>query len=352
VSRSISLPPLAPSGAVAPWELPWQQSMEFYLSIEGEKHGPVSLFRVGELLREGSVTPETLGWHRDLDGWLPLEEISSLESVIEREWAGKQSPSLPPEAPDAEPRTEPDAAPATRRRAGGGAPAPGDPGVPVPPEGRQAAEGARTPRSETLESPLGPGAGVEEEGELPAPLQAGLLRRFWARMFDYLLVTVVVFLVSDVTPPQPAEGEAISDFFRRYLDEMQSPEATRYATTQFFALVAWHFLEAVLIHLVGATPGKWLFRIQVVTGERRRLPLPRSLVRSFFVYLLGVGLYLMPLILIALAFSFFRIMATGRALWDQTLDLRVEGQPLSVRRIVAAVFAFLFLMMLQSLKFS
>ena len=58
--------------------------MDFYLSIDGEKVGPVSIFRVSELLETEEITADTKGWHRDLDGWKPLREISALDTVIER----------------------------------------------------------------------------------------------------------------------------------------------------------------------------------------------------------------------------------------------------------------------------
>jgi len=316
--------------------------MEFYLSIDGEKHGPVSLFRVGELLSEGTVTAETLGWHRDMGGWRPLEEIPALATLIERERSDRRPPPLPApeeaEESDEWPRDEASATSQGPRQAERDLV-------------RRSGERGETPSIASTDAPA-VDAGEGAAGEPAVPSLARPMRRLLARGFDYLLVTVVVSLASSYVPPQMAEGESLSQFFERYFESSRSPEAVRYVWTQFFALLAWHGIEAVLIHLVGSTPGKWLFRIQVVTDARRRLLLPRSLARSYLVYLFGVGLYLGPLALIALAFSLFRLVATGGFLWDQTLGLRVEGRALGPRRILFVVVAFLVMMMLPSLKIS
>jgi hypothetical protein len=58
--------------------------MDFYLSIDGAKKGPYSIFKVGELLESGEVTAETLAWHRDLTEWTPLSEVPALEMLRER----------------------------------------------------------------------------------------------------------------------------------------------------------------------------------------------------------------------------------------------------------------------------
>lgn len=281
--------------------------MEFYLSIDGEKQGPVSIFKVAEWLRSEKITRETLGWHRDLDGWKPLKDIPALETVLLRQNDEKEEELPPP---------------------------PELPGTSAPP----------TPPlpSETNDSP--PAAILIRE--------ARPFTRFWARMFDYTLVSVIVFLFSDVEFPQPQPGESFADMLARYIEQMQEEDARALARTQFLAMVGWHVLEAFLIHFFRTTPGKALFGIRVSGQDGNPVPALRSLGRSFYTYILGAGFYQVPFILIGMTFSFFRLMATGQCLWDQHLKLRVEGRRLSAGRIILAIAAFFGLLLLQSVKFS
>ncbi len=296
--------------------------MDFYLSIDGSKRGPYSLLKVGELLESGDVSGDSLAWHRDLDGWKPLREIPALEMLRERSKARAEEnlPQEPVAPPPPKPEPEPE---------------------PVNPHAGEI-DGAPLPSTRPLVAPVVSGAAA---GTRP-------FVRFWARMFDYTAVSVLIFQLSDAAVPQPLPGESLAEIFGRYLAEMQKPEALVFARTLFFALIGWHFLEAVLIHLIGTTPGKALFGIRVrkITGEP--LPMKTSLGRSFYVYVMGVGFYQFPLILIGMIFSFFRIHSTGNCLWDQHLKIRVENPPLGALRIGMAFCAFFALFLLQSVKFS
>lgn len=289
--------------------------MDFYLSLGGEKAGPFSIFKVGELLESGAATPDTLAWHRGLEEWRPIGEIPALDAVRERSRPESAEPPSPPPLPD--------------------------PAVPAAP-----------PLSPYPGTPL-PEVGPAQVQVLAAAIEPSRpFPRFWARMFDYTLVSVAVFHFSDLAFPQPQPGEAIGDVFARYLEEMRKPEALVLARTLFLALVGWHVLEAILVHLIGTTPGKALFGIKVKTLDGGRVPVMVSLGRSFYVYVMGVGFYQFPFILIGMVFSFFRLTTTGQCLWDQHLRTKVEQAPLGAGRIVLAILAFFVLLTLQSVRFS
>jgi hypothetical protein len=293
------------------------EPMDFFLSLGGSKAGPYTIFKVGELLESGAANPDTLAWHRGLDGWKPIRDVPALEAVLQQV-----------ETPSSGAQSAPPAPPASPSR------------LPLPPE------------------PL-PGTPLPQVG--PAPAQV-LTRaavepsrpfvRFWARMFDFTLVSVIVFQFSDFAFPQPQAGENLGQFYTRYFEEMGSPGIVVFARTLFFAQIGWNLLEAVLIHLFGATPGKLLFGLKVRPAEGGRIAFLPSLGRAFYVYVLGVGFYQFPFILIGMIFSFFRLTTTGLCYWDQHLKTRVEHAPLGVVRIMLAIFAFFVLLTLQSVKFS
>ena len=291
--------------------------MDFYLSIDGSKQGPYSIFKVGDLLDSGEVTADTLAWHRDLDEWKPLREIAALEAVRERNQARKPA-SLPVSVP---------------------------PLLPVP-----ASESLIPHAREIGSSPLPQVEPAQVFSSVPRA-QARPFIRFWARMFDYTAVSVLIFQLSDMVIPHQGPNEGFSDLFARYMEEMQKPEALNFARTLFLSLIGWHLIEAVLVHLFGTTPGKALFGLNVKTEAGGAIPMLASLGRSFYVYVMGVGFYQFPFIFIGMIFSFFRIQSTGKCLWDQHLKTRVEARPLGGARIVLAICVFFALLLLQSVKF-
>ncbi|MDF1824931.1 MAG: RDD family protein [Verrucomicrobiales bacterium] len=274
--------------------------MDFYLSIDGQKEGPISQFRVGDWIDSGKVTESTLGWHRDLDAWKPLGEIPALSPFFEKQAKEAELPEPPP----------------------------------LPAE-------ALKPAAEVIVEP----SNFDSDGKRP-------FARLFARLFDYTMIAVIVFLSSDVEFPQPAPGESFSDLFARYMEQMQQPEAVILARTQFIALVVWQLFEGVLIHMLGTTPGKALFGIRVVQDDGKNISIGRSIGRSFYVYVLGAGFYQFPFILIGGIFSIFRLNGTGKCLWDQHLETKVMTKSLSAGRIMLAIAAFFVLVMLQSVKFS
>ncbi len=279
--------------------------MSYYLSIDGEKQGPFGPLKVSEMFESGRINRDTLAWEQGMDAWRPIHEVPAFESIVSRGIVDEEPPEIPEESDEASVSS---------------APAKSSSPPPVP--------------------------------SIEPPTEIRPVTRFWARAFDYTLVSVLVFVFSDFDFPQPEPNEAMADYFTRYLEHLQSPEARTLARVQIFALIAWHFIEGVLIHLVGTTPGKLLFGITVMTEERFRVPLLRSVGRSLFVYVLGVGFYLFPFNVIGMIFSFFRIMSTRKSLWDQQLRLSVETKKLSSVRIILAICAFIALFMLQSAKMS
>ena len=71
--------------------------MDFYITQNSVRRGPLRVFQVKEMLDRGELAPSDLGWHSGLTGWLPLSEIDAI------------APYLPGATPPAEEEsTEPD----------------------------------------------------------------------------------------------------------------------------------------------------------------------------------------------------------------------------------------------------
>lgn len=258
------------------------------------------MFKVGEMLERGEVDSDTLAWHRGMESWMPISEVNALETIHSRHAIQKEEP---PELPEP-----------------------------------------------TEEKPAGPLPSDTPPVALPRNVRPFV--RFWARTFDHMLVSVIVWLVSDISIPAPVPGETWADMVAKIAEFQRSDAALAFGRMLIFAMIGWHFLEGLLIHLFATTPGKALFGIKVEREDGLRLSIPQALGRSFYVYILGVGFYLPMLSIVGMTFSFFRLLSSGKCIWDQHLDTRVETPPVGTVRIMLAIGAFLGLIMLQSLKFT
>ncbi len=272
--------------------------MEFFVSIDGKKEGPFTLFRVTEMLRDGEISADTLCWRKGLSEWQKAAEIPALQTVIADE------------------------------------------------EKRQASQIEDEDSQEEVESK--PTPPLPSENETPA-VRPGV--RFWARSFDYMLVTVAVWTFSGVSPDIDPNLSP-SEFWQAYLKEFEKEEWQLFARMVFFVQLGWHVLEGLLLHVFGTTPGKALFGIRIAREGGLPPTILQALGRSFYVYFGGVFCYLFPFSLMAILFSFFRLLSAGKCFWDQHLQTTVIHKPLTAARILVAVAAFFALFVLQSLTFS
>ena len=165
-----------------------------------------------------------------------------------------------------------------------------------------------------------------------------------------MLLNILVWSIFDhpQIPPMPSGVDNILDFLKR-LDEMiPREEQLRIAMIQSGALFVWNFIEALLISSYGTTPGKLLFKIKVTRKSGVLLPYSEAMGRSVLVWLIGIGLGISILQMMAMAFSLFYLLSKGETLWDRALNSKVTHQALGTQRIVLAIGAYLVLFSLQS----
>lgn len=293
--------------------------MQLYIAIDGEKKGPFSLYSVIEMLEDGQVPPESLGWYQGCEKWMALQEMPALDSTIK---GIKQSESI----------TEPDDIPP----------------APPPQKAAEIAENTPDPEIQSEESSADPETAPPRRKAVLAQ-EVRPFTRFWARIFDYMLVYTVVWMIAGV--PIPVETSSL-ELIRNPEQFFEPEEILRLTIVAIGAFTIWHAIEAILIHTIGTTPGKALFSIRVRRFDGGRPKLTKTLLRSYYVWLAGFGLGIFPFNLIGMAFSFFRLLSTGTALWDKQLRLYVQHAPIGPARILLAVAAFALLMMLQQFVFA
>lgn len=71
--------------------------------------GPTTVPDMLGRVQRGELTPDTLGWHKGCQGWLPLRELPALADFLAQEEAETEAPA--PDLPPIPPAKEPAAAP-------------------------------------------------------------------------------------------------------------------------------------------------------------------------------------------------------------------------------------------------
>lgn len=150
-------------------------------------------------------------------------------------------------------------------------------------------------------------------------------RRFAARSLDFFIFQ---FLMT------PLIGE---------IDPTQAHEV---AKTLVGLYLGWAVIEGILLATLGATPGKWLLRIEVSDAFGRRLSLVASFRRAFDVAVRGMGLGLPYLHVFAQLFGLYQLTGRGITPWDRAGSCVVKHAPLELSRWL--VFLFLVLWIAQS----
>ena len=124
-----------------------------------------------------------------------------------------------------------------------------------------------------------------------------LWRRFFARKIDYILFFVVIGI--PLIFMYPSIGESKNSF------------------VPLLIIFAWVFVEAPLLSLWGATPGKWLLEIKVRNADGSKLSFSQALDRSLSVWLKGIGIGLPPFTLITAAIAARKLERDRITSWDK-----------------------------------
>jgi len=152
-------------------------------------------------------------------------------------------------------------------------------------------------------------------------------RRFLARQLDLLIFQFMVLHFWAV-PSRPAEAWQL---------------ALMFAAIYF----SWAFIEALLMAFLGATPGKWLMRIQVTDLYGRPLRLVASFRRAFDVTLRGQAAGVSPIMAFAMLFGMYRLLGQGVTPWDRSCGTVVTHDRLELWRWLVMVGMSIWLLRLD-----
>ena len=102
----------------------------------------------------------------------------------------------------------------------------------------------------------------------------------------------------------------------------------------FFCAPLWVILEPIILSIFGTTPGKALFRLRLVSDNKK----PNYLGRSVAVWAVGMGFGIPLVFLFTMLNAARRLKENGKTDWDRWTGFSVKAEPLSIiRKIVLIV---------------
>ncbi len=145
--------------------------------------------------------------------------------------------------------------------------------------------------------------------------------RYWARLFDVYLFSLIVGFVP------PLFG---------VIPNPESPEVE--VLYGMIILFAWVLVESLLLSVWGSTPGKWLLRITLTDLSGAKPKFQTAFERSLSVWLRGLGLGLPFVAFIANLISYRQLIKNGTTWWDRGKFMIRHGRIGSARIILIVSF--------------
>ena len=151
--------------------------------------------------------------------------------------------------------------------------------------------------------------------------------RYWARMFDIYLVSLVVVFALGIFYPDAFNSDALN-------------ENTSDQLFGILIIFVWVFIESLFLSTVGTTPGKWLFKIRLISPSGDKPDFSAALSRSFKVWRgLGIGFPLVSLFTLIVAHR--NLTKNGVTTWDKDDGFSVTHDRIGPLRVIFAIIFFL-----------
>lgn len=147
---------------------------------------------------------------------------------------------------------------------------------------------------------------VNWSGYIPSGPQVRPWIRYWARTADFLLFCIVGGMIAVIIWPQLVE---IND-----------------TLLGIILLLAYNFVEPIMLASLGTTPFKWLLCVRVRNHDGSKLSYFRALHRTFSVWLRGQGLGVPLIALFTCISSYKRLTTDGITSWDSNGGFTVSHQ--------------------------
>lgn len=228
--------------------------------VSGDKKvGPVSAETIQEMLDAGALNSNTQIWTEGFENWKPIRNIDEFHC------------DYPPD-------------------------------VPLPPQ-------TTTTSSKDIQTP-----------EISGP-QIRPWVRYWARMIDLLLFSLLLgFVIGIIYPPVLEINDTLLGII---------------------LLFVYVFVEPIMLTSWGTTPGKALLRVRLRKSTGDKPTYSEALSRSFSVWLRGFGLGIPLVSLITLITSYNKLTKKRITTWDEEGDFNVSHRIIGAIRIIVMILFFI-----------
>lgn len=142
--------------------------------------------------------------------------------------------------------------------------------------------------------------------------------RWLARGVDSVLILPIVFAVFIALGIAVELGRLPPEFLDWTANPIMASVGEIVITWVLFML--W---EPLFMSNTGTTPGKWIMGVGVLREDGSKLGFFTALGRFFWVWAVGLGLYIPLVALICMLISRSKLIADGVTHWDQGLKLQV-----------------------------
>ncbi len=284
---------------------------------DGNARGPFTQAQLQAERDAGRVRDEHLVWTLRLSEWIPLKRAFGGQTAAEK----AATPTQPQPAPAPKPAKS--AAPKPARPQGKSppskAPLPGT--SPARSSDDWRASAGKPPPAKLAEALLA--AGKEQEQARNRERVGEAVRRWLARQIDTVLLGGIGWALLALL------GNRFGLWSLGY-PSMELSQAPIIAV--ILLVLAALPLEAVLVGLLGRTPGRALLGLRVTDVHGAAPGLRAGAERAARVALYGQAMLVFPFVIFAYAVAGGSLVKNGRTHWDQALGLLVRTQPVGVNQ--------------------
>jgi hypothetical protein len=156
-------------------------------------------------------------------------------------------------------------------------------------------------------------------------------RRFFARMLDVWMFSLIFFFVLGLIVPELFQTSGTN----------RSGENYAYSVLAFGA---YAIFEAICLNTFGVTFGKFLYRIHIEIKELNQIPFSIALKRSLAVWFRGLAIGIPILNLITLSVAYRTLLKDGQTSWDHDFRCLISHHHISVARWITIAIAWLLLL--------
>ncbi len=293
--------------------------VDIYWIVDQKKQGPISVSEAISRIQAGDLDENISAWHRGCADWMPLRELPAMVDFFRPQSEAPADPKAPASVEPAEdpPEDIPD---------GFSKKAHIEEIEKMAAEHLSSLEKGEGDKDDASDPPA-----EQEAADVPMPKMTQLympspVQRFFARIADYSFYLMLYFLVI-------------------YLCKVSFNMALMPSNPLIWLPTI--LIEAVLIYRFRTTLGKKIMGVYIFSlNPKERLGFLRSLRRAFLVFFLGMGMMIfsfpLPLTIIAMGISFWKLRKRGISLWDmRAVSLPLQKSP---PRMFSYLFAIVFTM--------